>query len=96
MAPTLKVQPASASAFTDFANGTYQGAVLTATLSNGQVPTDLHWTTNVPCIATGNDLANTTTVICNFTCGGGTATATITATAQGLTGTSSVTRTWTN
>src|SRR5579859_655533 len=91
---SLNVQPAAASAFTDFTNGTYQAVGLTATLSSGQMPTGLKWTTNIPCVAVGSSIGNTATVVCNFTCGGGPATATITATAQGLTGTSSVTCTW--
>ncbi len=91
---SLAVEPASASIFTDYSNGTYQGVVLTATLSNGAVPTGLQWKTSQACVAVGNNTQNTTTVICNFTCGIGTMTATITASAQGLTGKSSVTCTW--
>jgi hypothetical protein len=90
---SLIVQPASASAFTNYATGYYQGATLTATLSNGAIPTGVQWKTSNACVAVNNN-ANTTTVICNFSCSGA-ATATITATAQGLTGTSSVTCTWT-
>jgi hypothetical protein len=93
---SLSVQPASATAFTDFASGTYQGALLTATLSNGAVLTSVTWKTSAACVAIDPTITkSTTTVICNFTCGPGTATATITATAQGLTGKSSVTCTWT-
>ena len=95
MGQSLSVQPASATAFTNFATGFYQGVTLTATLSNGAVPASVTWKTSAPCVAIDPAITkNTTTVICNFTCGG-TATATITATAQGLTGKSSVTCTWT-
>jgi hypothetical protein len=91
---TLTVQPESASAYTDYTNSTYQGAVLSAVLSNGLAPTSVLWQTSDACVAVGNYIANTTTVICNFTCPKGTKTATITATAQTLTASSSVTCAW--
>jgi hypothetical protein len=92
---SLGVQPASASAFTNLGNGSYQGVTLTATLSNGAVPASVQWKTSAACVAiVPQQTKNTNTVICNFTCGPGTATATISATAQGLTGTSSITCTW--
>jgi hypothetical protein len=92
---SLSLQPAAASISTNYEQGTYSDVVLTATLSNGTVPTDVQWKTSVGCVAIDpTRTQNTNTVVCNFTCGPGTAKATITATAQGLTGTSSVTCTW--
>ena len=91
---SLSVEPAFADASTNYQTGTYQSVVLTAILSNGEQPSGVQWTTSDPCVAVGNDIADTTTVVCNFTCPGPTATAVITATAQGQTGMSSVTCTW--
>ena len=50
---SLAVKPASASIFTDYTNGTYQGVELTAALSNGAVPTGLQWKTSQACVAVG-------------------------------------------
>jgi hypothetical protein len=91
---TLTVQPESASAYTNYTNSTYQSAVLSAVLSNGLAPNSVLWQTTDACVAVGNYIANTTTVVCNFTCPKGTRTGTITATAQTLTASSSVTCTW--
>src|ERR1700731_580036 len=82
----LAVNPAAARASPDFTLQQFTPAVLTATLSDGTIPTNIQWTTTNGCIAPSSNLQNTTTVVCNFTCGTGSATATITATAQGLTG----------
>src|SRR5882724_7928375 len=90
----LAVTPAVARASTDFSLNQFTPALLTATLSDGTIPTNIQWTTTNGCIAPGSNLQNTTTVVCNFTCGTGSATATITATAQGQTATSSVACTW--
>ena len=73
---SLPLQLASASAFADFETGFYQGVPLTATLSNGAVPTGAQWKTSAGCVAIDPQRTqNTNTVICNFTCGPGTATA---------------------
>lgn len=90
----LSVSPASARASTDFSLNQFTPALLTATLSDGTIPTDIQWATTDACIAPGNNVQNTTTVVCNFTCGTGSATATITATAQGLTAAAKVACTW--
>ena len=90
---SLSVQPATSDIFTSFEDGTYTSAVLTATLSNGTVPANIQWKTSNACIAPGDFLNNTATVVCNFTCGG-MGTATIRATAQGLSGTATVNCTW--
>jgi hypothetical protein len=94
--PSLSVTPASASISTNFANGTYQGAELTAQLSNGATPTNVQWTTSAACVVVSPITPSNTSanVVCNFTCGGGSLTATITATSGSLTGKSSVTCTW--
>ena len=92
--PSLTVQPATASGYTDYETGLYQAVVLTAKLSNGQMPSGLTWSTDHPCVAVGNPVQNTETVVCNFTCGTGTQTATITASSEGMTAHSTVTCTW--
>jgi hypothetical protein len=91
---SLNVQPPTASASTNYQTNTYQPVVLTAILSNGQTPIGLQWKSSDECVDVGNNVENIATVVCSFTCGAGTATATITATAQGLTGHSTVTCTW--
>ena len=90
---SLTVAPASANIWTNYETGQYHDVVLTATLSNGGMPADLQWTTSDACVAPGNYIQNTATIVCNFTCGGS-ATATIKATSQGLTGTASIHCTW--
>lgn len=97
MTSQLVIQPAGASIFTNYALGTYQTAPLTALFTDGSVPTNVQWKTTNGCVAVDTQRTqNTNTVVCNFTCPGGVITATITATAQGSTGSSSVTCTWTN
>jgi hypothetical protein len=90
----LGVTPSSANIFVDFEAGTFSSATLTATLSDGTIPTDVQWTTSQGCVAISpNTNTNTVSVVGNRTCGG-VVTSTITATAQGLTGNSSVTCTF--
>lgn len=91
----LSIEPASATAYTDYTNGFYQAVPLTAVLSNGQIPMGVQWKTTHGCVAINPDLhGETNTAVCNFTCPIGTLTADITATAQGKTGKSRITCTW--
>ncbi|MGO8796687.1 MAG: hypothetical protein ACLQLC_17830 [Candidatus Sulfotelmatobacter sp.] len=95
---TLAVKPSVAAINTDVQTGQIQLVTLQAVLSSGQSPTDVQWSTSnsyvgVGGIETGNP--TTTDVGCNIQgLPGWVITATITATAQGLTGTASVTCTW--
>jgi hypothetical protein len=95
MAPlVLGVTPSSANTFVDFEAGTFSSATLTATLSDGTIPTDVQWTTSQGCVAiSSNTNTNSVSVVGNRTCGG-VVTSTITAAAQGLTGKASVTCTF--
>ena len=90
----LTVLPGSSNIFTDLTHGTYLSALLTATRSDGSAPTGLQWKSDNACVLVGNNIQNTTTAICNFTCRAGTIKATITATAKGRTGESVVVCTW--
>ena|ERR1039457_2557339 len=96
---SLAVQPATASATYFGITGEFEDAILTATLSNGDAPTGLQWKTSDPsCIVIAGTNANSVDIACSAECANGDdefKTATITATAQGLTGTSSVSCTWT-
>src|ERR1700753_3500850 len=65
----LGVVPASSNIFTNFESQQFTTATLSATLSDGTVPVNVQWTTSNGCVAPGNNLQNTTTVVCNFTCG---------------------------
>jgi hypothetical protein len=92
--PTLNVEPRVASAWTNYEDGTVKAVDLTATLSNGAVPTGVQWTTSDGCVAIDpSRTQDTNTVVCNFTCDGS-RTGVITATAQGISGTSTVSCTW--
>ncbi len=90
----LIVRPESASIWTNERTNEYLDVVLAAVLNNDQPPATVQWTTTEACVAPGGFFDNTTTVICSFSCNRGPTTATITATAQGFTATSSVKCTW--
>lgn len=90
----LIVRPESASIWTNEKTNEYLNVALTAVLNNDQPPANVQWSTSDACVAPGGPVKNTTTVVCSFSCNKGPTTAIITATAQGLTGTSSVTCTW--
>lgn len=93
----LTLQPASANIFTNYATGMYQGATLTAMFTDGTVPNSVQWKTTNACVAVDTQSTKSSnTVVCNFTCPGGTITATITASAGASTASSTVTCTWTN
>jgi hypothetical protein len=92
---TLLVKPPTGNAETNFTDGTYTTLGLDAVFSDGKVPTSVKWETSAACVALdpNNNTSSHTFVACNFTCGGK-ITATITATAEGKSGHSTVTCTW--
>lgn len=95
---TLSVKPATASISTNLQTGQIELVTLQAVLSNGQSPTNVQWTTSNAYVGIGGIMTGnpTTTVAgCNIQGEAGwVITATITAAAQGLTGTASVTCSW--
>ena len=75
--------------------GFYHGATLSAKFSDGTTPGSVSWSSTVGCIGVSGPVSGPGGVIyqneadaaCNFTCGAGTYNGTITAAADGLTGT---------
>lgn len=89
---SLLVSPSSASVFYNLQTGTLTNAQLTAVFNDGSVPSSVQWSSDQGCVEVGNG-QSTVVVACNGLCGTvntGYYAATITATAQGLSGTSSV------
>ena len=78
--------------------GLYQGITLTAKFSDGTTPSSVSWSSSEGCIGVrgpvnGPDGAlspNKASAVCGFTCPGGSYHGTITAAAEGLTGTIAV------
>jgi hypothetical protein len=82
----------------DLATGLYHGVTLSAKFSDGTTPSSVSWSSSMGCIGVrgpvsgpgGVTYENEADAACNFTCGDGTYNGTITAGAQGLTGTIAV------
>jgi hypothetical protein len=93
---SLELQPANASITTNNSTGMYSYAVLTATFTDGTVPTSVQWSTTNKCVSLLDPqrTQNNNTVVCNATCWGGPTTATITASSGALNAHSDVTCSW--
>lgn len=78
--------------------GLYQGITLSAKFSDGTTPSSVSWSSSVGCIGVRGPVSgpngalypNKADAVCGFTCPGGTYNGTITAAAEGLTGTIAV------
>jgi hypothetical protein len=96
-APTLSIQPPTATVSNNTELGLFGGVTLQAVLSNGQTPTNVQWSGGAPLIpviplSTGSAQAN---VGCSIQGpAGAQLTATVTATTQGLTASAKVTCVW--
>jgi uncharacterized protein YjdB len=82
----------------DNGTGLYHGVTLSATFRDGTTPNSVSWTSSQQCIGVrgpvsgpgGVTYENEADAACNFGCGDGTYSGTITAMAEGLTGTIAV------
>lgn len=79
----------------DLGTGFYHGVTLSAKFSDGTTPSSVSWSSSVGCIGVSGPVSgpggvtyeNEADAGCNFGCGDGTYNGTITAAAEGLTGT---------
>jgi hypothetical protein len=75
--------------------GFFHGVTLSAKFSDGTTPSSVSWSSSAGCIGVSGPVSgpggvtfeNEADAVCNFTCGDGTYNGTITAAAEGLTGT---------
>lgn len=78
----------------DLGIGSYQGTTLSAIFSDGTTPSNVTWSATQGCIGVSGPVSgpggvtyqNEADAACNFGCGDGSSTSTITASAEGLTG----------
>lgn len=95
---SLSITPRSSTATTNVEFGEIGGVTLQAVLSNGEAPTNVQWSSNAPLVGVSFPVVGepeAADVGCSLEGpSGGTVTATITATSQGLTGTATVVCNW--
>lgn len=96
MGRTLTITPPAPSITTNNLSGKFGVVVLNAKFSDGTVPTNVHWSGGNECIPIDKtEVGSSNLAMCNLMCSG-TSSVIISATAEGVTGTSKVTCTWTD
>lgn len=91
----LTVNPSQANLYTDLDTGAYTYTILQAKYTNGTYPASVAWKTTNACVSTGTGTSSEMEVLCNFSCGDGTISATVTATdPQGRSGSAFVSCSW--